>query len=49
VFGVDVYVGEKLKQIVVTFRYGQVWWHILVTPVLKKLRQEDHSFEASMS
>lgn len=48
-FGVDVYVGEKLKQIVVTFRYGQVWWHILVTPVLKKLRQEDHSFEASMS
>jgi hypothetical protein len=21
---------------------GQVWWHIPVTPILRRLRQEDH-------
>jgi hypothetical protein len=26
-----------------------VWWHMSVTPVLKKQRQEDYEFEANLS
>lgn len=27
---------------------SQAWWHRPVTPILKRLTQEDHEFEASL-
>jgi hypothetical protein len=27
---------------------SQAWWHILVISVPRKLKQEDHKFEASL-
>jgi hypothetical protein len=28
--------------------YHQAWWHAPVIPALRRLRQEDHKFEASL-
>jgi hypothetical protein len=40
---------QAVKLFFKMFLMSQAWWHIPVIPVLKRLRQEDHEFETSLS
>jgi hypothetical protein len=36
-----------IKKATYKFQPSQVWWHTPVIPALRRLRLEDHEFEAS--